>query len=193
MRAFWLRRFAYIARWFVNNEQVRRAGIATVHVEQSARLEVPGSEPPFILTARADRIDVLKDGTATIIDYKTGTPPSIKTVNAGLAPQLPLEAALLAAGAFKAVPGTPAGALLYMKLSGGEPAGKIVDVSKKKPAMELARKAMADLAGAIALYDKPDTPYMVRRMAQYEDRFGDFDHLARTREWRLLMTGEQDI
>ena len=42
------------------------------------------------------------DGRLAILDYKTGTPPTQRDVDAGLAPQLPLEAAMAAAGAFGA-------------------------------------------------------------------------------------------
>ncbi|HHK75277.1 MAG TPA: double-strand break repair protein AddB, partial [Rhizobiales bacterium] len=184
--------FVDIARWFVMQEETRRADIAVTHVEKAASLEVPGITPPFILTARADRIDIHKDGTASIIDYKTGAPPTGKMLEAGLAPQLPLEAALLAAGGFAGLPEAQARDLIYMKLSGGAPAGELRHVSRKTSAMELAQRAMTELAGAIALYDLPQTPYVVRRMAQFENRLGDYDHLARTREWRLLMTEAQE-
>ncbi len=191
LRAFWQRRFEDIAEWFLSAERLSRERTTAIYAEKSARLEVPGISPPFTLSARADRIDILKDASAVIIDYKTGAPPTEKMVRAGLAPQLPLEAALLEAGAFEAVPQASASALLYMKLSGGEPAGKLVNVSKQVSAMDLARSAMDELAGAIALYDRPETPYVVRRMAQFENRFSDYDHLARTKEWRLLATNGQ--
>ena len=55
----------------------------------------------FKLTARADRIDVLKGGGAMLIDYKTGAPPGHRARSkVGFAPQLTLEAAMLARGAF---------------------------------------------------------------------------------------------
>ena len=50
---------------------------------------------PFRLTARADRIDRLRDGGAALIDYKSGAPPGTKEVTIGFAPQLTLEAAML--------------------------------------------------------------------------------------------------
>ena len=54
----------------------------------------------FRLIGRADRIERRREGGLAILDYKTGTPPSQKEVDAGLAPQLLLEAAMAAAGAF---------------------------------------------------------------------------------------------
>ena len=54
----------------------------------------------FELTGVADRIDILKSGGAAILDYKTGRPPSPPHIRELLTPQLPLEAAILAAGGF---------------------------------------------------------------------------------------------
>ncbi len=186
LRAFWQRRFADIARWMITYEGNTRNEIARIHAEIPARYEMPGIDPPFILTARADRIDVLKSGGARIIDYKTGVPPTAKIVAAGLAPQLPLEAAMLAAGAFENIAPMQVEDLVYLKLSGGNPAGEVRNVSPKSSAMQLAGEAVAEIGKAIMLYDQPATAYVVRRMAQYKNRYGDYDHLARTKEWQLL-------
>ena len=69
-------------------------------VERTLELTRPGGL--FRLTGRADRIERRRDGGLAILDYKTGTPPSQKDVDAGLAPQLLLEAAMAEAGAFGA-------------------------------------------------------------------------------------------
>ncbi len=46
------------------------------------------------LSATADRVELLRDGTFAIIDFKTGQPKSAKQVLLGLEPQLALEAAI---------------------------------------------------------------------------------------------------
>ena len=51
---------------------------------------------PFTLVGRADRIERRADGRLAILDYKTGAPPSQREVDAGLAPQLLLEACMAA-------------------------------------------------------------------------------------------------
>ncbi|HXG78915.1 MAG TPA: double-strand break repair protein AddB, partial [Methyloceanibacter sp.] len=71
--AFWRPQFKRFARWFAATEPRRRAGVAAVHSESEGML--PLAEVDFVLTARADRIDVGNDGTVAIYDYKTGTPP----------------------------------------------------------------------------------------------------------------------
>ena len=70
-------------------------------VEARGRLELTLSGcRPFVLRGKADRIDRLTTGGLVIIDYKTGRVPTSPQVEALHAPQLPLEAAMVAAGAF---------------------------------------------------------------------------------------------
>ena len=61
---------------------------------------------PFKLSARADRIDVLRSGGARLIDYKSGAPPTAKEVKAGFSPQLTLEAAMLRPGRIRGAAAT---------------------------------------------------------------------------------------
>ena len=68
------RRFSRIADWFVRYEAERQDRRAETRVEQGGelKLELGEKEKPFILTARADRIDISRDGRVEILDYKTG-------------------------------------------------------------------------------------------------------------------------
>ena len=104
IRAFWWPRFLRIAQWFVAHETAYRAdggaNLARAHSELAGRLEIAAPAGPFTLTARADRIDIMGDGGISITDYKTGAIPGDKEVEAGFAPQLPLEAAIAQAGGF---------------------------------------------------------------------------------------------
>ena len=97
--AFWLPRLARFAEWFAQTEADRRAGVTRLVAEVAGAqvLDAPGG--PFTLRARADRIDVAARGVI-ITDYKTGALPSDTAVVSGYAPQLPLEAAIAAAGGF---------------------------------------------------------------------------------------------
>ena len=83
----------------------RRAEASALYFELDGALDiaVPGA-PTFTLTARADRIEILRSGGAAIIDYKTGAPPGDKEVIVGFAPQLTLEAAMLLRGGFAKAP-----------------------------------------------------------------------------------------
>ena len=80
----------------------------------------------------ADRIELLADGRYAILDFKTGAPPTSKQVQAGLAPQLTLEAAILRHGEFDGIPKAGSAAdvaeLVYVRLRGGAIAGEVNEI-----------------------------------------------------------------
>ena len=106
--------------------------------EVAGKMVLSGPAGPFTLTARADRIDVGKDGLV-ITDYKSGAEPAESGEQGvgGESPQLPLEAAIAAANGFANVPAGRVTLLRYISTSGGEPPGqdvllKIDDVARKR-------------------------------------------------------------
>ena len=179
--AFWWPRFERIARWFVA-EQARAAKEGrTLAAEAGGRIEITAPGGPFVLTARADRIDRLAAGALAIIDYKTGAVPGPGLVESGLEPQLPLEAAIAAAGGFEGVPAAAVAALEYWRLTGAEPPGERKAL-RGDPAA-LAADALAGLSALVAAFDDPSTPYRPRPDPARALRFDDYEHLARVREW----------
>jgi ATP-dependent helicase/nuclease subunit B len=182
VRAFWWPRFERVARWFVDEERRRRArGVRALRTEVRGELELPGREASFTLSATADRIDRLPDGGLAILDYKTGSVPSVPQVKSGLAPQLTLEAAIAIAGGFGKVPAAAVAELAYVRLTGREPAGE-VRALPGDPA-ELAGRARLGLEGLVAAYGDPATPYLSRPRPMFVWRSGRYDHLARVKEW----------
>ncbi len=182
--AFWWPRFLRVAAWFVAEERARRPAIAEsfVEIQGALKIDAPGGE--FTLKAKADRIDRRADGSLEIIDYKTGAPPEKKKVDQGYAPQLPLEAAIAAAGGFPGISDNPVGALTYWRLSGGTPPGEILAASKGDPA-QLAVQALDGLRRLIATFDDPATPYACQPHPARAPRFNDYDHLSRIAEWSV--------
>jgi len=189
---FWWPRFERITRWFIANERDWRGRGATPWVIES-RGEMQVDEG-FRLSGKADRIDRLADGKLAIIDYKTGQPPGPKEVAVGLAPQLPLEAAMASAGAFPEMDGQSfeTEQLAYWQLSGGREPGKVRDVSKGATATEMGAEALDNLKGYINLFRQPTHPYHSRRRPKRHDLIGDYDHLARVREWAKGDDGGSD-
>lgn len=190
VRAFWWPRFLRVAAWFLAEERRRRGTAVTASAtEVSGRVTLPGPAGPFTLTAKADRIDRLADGGFAIIDYKTGLPPSDAQVALGYAPQLPLEALILAEGGFEGVErGGAASELAYWRLSGGEPAAEIRPL--KGDVAALAAAARAGLAELIAAFDRPETPYLSVPRPEWAPAWNDYAHLARTMEWSAGAGGE---
>ncbi len=175
--AFWWPRFERLTDWVVAQEAARRADVRESHVEAEGTLTVG----EFTLTAKADRIDLLHDGSLAILDYKTGAPPSQKEVAAGYAPQLPLEACIAQAGGFARIPARPVSKLLYWHLSGNAEGGA-EKTAGADPGM-LATEALDGLRGLIAAFNRPETPYEARPHPGKAPRYSDYLHLARVKEW----------
>ena len=165
-------------------EQRARGGIERILVERRGEIELllcDGSA--FRLTARADRIDILRDGGVRIIDYKSGTPPSQKQVKSGLAPQLTLEAAILMRGGFEGLEAMVPAEAVYLKL-GGADGGKATHAAGRCEEMaDLAEKHFAELKALLDQFASPETPYLSRPIAEFASRFAEYDHLARVKEW----------
>jgi ATP-dependent helicase/nuclease subunit B len=178
-QAVWLPRFADAARGFLAVERARRATIATPHVELQGKLTFAAPGGDFTLTGRADRIDVLQDGSAAIVDYKSGAIPSRKQVEEMLAPQLPLEAAMLADDGF-GIGRLTADLLIYLSLADRRQAA---DPTVIPDGAALAAEALARLKQRVTRFDDAHTPYPPRVMPFRVDSRGDYDHLARVREW----------
>ena len=175
VRALWWPRFVRVAEWFVATQSGRTERVAAT--ECKGRLEWDAPRGRFALVARADRIDVLDDGRLAIIDYKTGAAPKTKDVESGAQPQLPLEAAIAAAGGFAGVPGAEVAELAYWELTGGEAPGKIAAI--KRDAAALGEAAREGLARLVAAFDDEARPYT----ASDDPDFGEYAHLARVKEW----------
>lgn len=182
VRAFWLPRLERFAQWFAETEPARRRGVTALLAEVPAQLSIAAAHAPFLLTARADRLDVTPSGLL-ITDYKTGMPPTDTAVREGNALQLPLEAAMAIAGAFPDITGPVAG-LRYISATGSEPPGREQIVNLKDvTAADLAAQALAGLTELIALFDDPNIPYKALRRPRFTYIYDDYAHLARVAEW----------
>jgi ATP-dependent helicase/nuclease subunit B len=187
-RAFWWPRYLRIARWFADFERQRRANVAAISAEISARLEIPLGNRSFTLRTRADRIEHLRDGRYAILDYKTGRVPTPSQVSSGLSPQLTLEGAILRAGEFKEIPqGASISEVFYVSLRGGEPAGELRSIDFKASTPDAkADEALAKLTALVTRFEDQDTGYLSKERPMFMRRGGgDYDHLARVREWSL--------
>lgn len=187
--ALWWPRFLRLAEAFVGWEEERRPGLARVHAEVPGALAIalPGGET-FTLRARADRIEEHLDGSFTIVDFKTGTPPGAAEVVVGFAPQLTLEAAMLARGAFRDLPASRApAALLYVHASGGVVPLKSCPIEppngETRTMPVIVEEHFRRLTRLIGGYRAGEAGFMSRPFPKFASRFSPYDHLARVAEW----------
>ena len=191
LRAFWWPRFLRIARWFVAHDGARRFGLASIASEISGEYSFAAPGGDFTLTAKADRIDRRHDGALAIVDYKTGGVPRAAEWDLGYAPQLPLEAAMAEAGAFRDIAGTVA-ELEFWRLTGGDPPGEVKPLAKDSAKLrELIDGALPGLKRLIAAFDRVETPYEAVPRSEYAPRYNDYEHLARIKEWLATDRGEE--
>ncbi|MDJ0447590.1 double-strand break repair protein AddB [Methylocystis sp. JR02] len=163
-------------------ETQRREEGGVIFIEKSASWAIPlidGSS--FTLTAKADRIEIGPDKRACVFDYKTGKPPSMKQVQAGFAPQLTLEAAMVEAGAFKEIGAHVVSGAAYVGLKDG---GKTQFLKFDGASFEeVVAKHAQELVKMLSQYRNPETPYPSRPFVALVAHEGDYDHLARVKEW----------
>jgi len=185
LEAWWEARLARIAAFVVGMEQARREekGIpqALVH-EQAAELNLPGG---FVLKGRADRIERAADGSVSLIDYKTGVVPAASAVEAGTAPQLPLEAVMAEAGVFGEEFAVPVTELTYMKFSGRAEAGEETRLFKNKTGKlrEVIESAGAALTDLFDKFSDESTPYLAAPHPARENKYDAYAGISRRAEW----------
>ncbi len=185
-RAFWWPRYVRIARWFADWDLTRREGLAALHAEIKGGLSFAAGTRQFTLTGIADRIELRKDGSYAIIDYKTGQARTEKQVRTGLAPQLTLEAAILRAGKFGRLAPGPVAEIAYVMLKGGKEPGRSAVISFKEGTPDSqADKALSKLKELAAVFEDESTPYLSLVHPMWKTHYGDYDHLARVKEWSL--------
>ncbi len=184
------------ARWVADFERRRRADGRAVHVEVEGTMDFHVNGVPHWLTAKSDRIEITRDGIGHILDYKTGSSPSLKQIDTGFSPQLTLTAAILDHGGFAKDNGRLKGTwgdLTYVKITGRDPPG--LEETRKYAGDDSEQAGMAAFEGArnlLAAYQNPKQGYPSRTAPQFVKTYaGDYDHLARVFEWSTGAEGEE--
>jgi ATP-dependent helicase/nuclease subunit B len=190
---WWRPRLRRIADWVAAEERERRCRNTPIRIVPEIvgewALDVPRG---FVLRGRADRLECRADGSIAILDYKTGAPPSQKEIDAGFAPQLPLEAAMAAAGAFGPELCGVATELTYWRLTGGYKPGESRTLFDGNAATTAAAAtiASAKLRELIAAFDDQQRAYLSQPHPARTPRFSDYAQLARVAEWDTAGGGE---
>ncbi|MGQ0446067.1 MAG: PD-(D/E)XK nuclease family protein, partial [Beijerinckiaceae bacterium] len=174
--------------FYLGFEARRRGDILAIKTEAEGALDFGLSDgSSFKLTARADRIELYANGTVTLVDYKTGTPPGMNEILVGFAPQLTLEAAMCVRGAFDLGCNSKSVEALYLKL-GGTGGGEERPVNFTKMNANFMDVAETHYRGLLALLNQfrnEATAYPPRPFPKFAKRYNAYDHLARVKEWSL--------
>jgi ATP-dependent helicase/nuclease subunit B len=182
--AFWWPRYERVARWFLQWEKERRLNVVRVLSEQIGTVTFDAPAGPFILTAKADRIEVLPGGAIVVADYKTGSVPTNKQVALGFSSQLTLEGAIALAGGFPGIDAMSVDALMFVSLKGDAKAGEERCVSfGDMTTGEAVASAYERFQKFVAEFDSVEMPYLSKPHVLFEAVPSDYDHLARVKEW----------
>ena len=173
VRRLWLARLSKIADWFVGGERARRERAGLLAQEISGKRTL-GS---FTLTAKADRIDMLANGSFAIYDYKSGGLPSKKQAKE-FAVQLPLEGAIAQAGGFEEI---AEGKISHLELIGLGAGGKELPLDFSDDEINEIWGQLGDLIQAFGSEKLGYTAHLRPERIKYSS---DFDHLARFGEWQ---------
>jgi ATP-dependent helicase/nuclease subunit B len=194
-QAFWWPRFQRIARWFGAWEAARRVTMTVIAAEMGGKIDIPLDDGSFELRCRADRIERDIDSHYVILDYKTGSARTEKQVRTGLAPQLTLEAAILRRGGFSGIAaGASVAELAYVLLKGGAQAGEFAPLTFKEGTPDSqAERALEKLTNMAKRFQDESEPYRSLVHPMWKARYGDYDHLARVKEWSATGGPEDDI
>ncbi len=120
-------RLAVLAEEVWEYERERRAQVTAFYAEKKGQTQLGTSPYNPVLHAKADRIDVLRDDTLHISDYKTGQTPSKLMVESALKPQLWVEAIIAAQKGYADIAQSNVSKIGYVQITEG---AKLLDDQK---------------------------------------------------------------
>jgi ATP-dependent helicase/nuclease subunit B len=179
LRALWAPRLLEAIDWIATTERENQAtGRRPLAAEATGETVLAG----VTVHGRVDRIDRLPEGGLAIIDYKTGQPPTQKSVTEGFALQLGLLALIGRAGGFESVSGDPQ-AFEYWSLARYRGNfGRLMRPDKEMQPGEFLDHAYRNFVEAAAKWLTGSEPFTAKLNPAYAP-YGDYDQLMRLEEW----------
>ncbi|MCA8902640.1 MAG: double-strand break repair protein AddB, partial [Hyphomonas sp.] len=168
-----------MADWYVNDWRAGRETDGEPELEAKAKLDFDFGGEPFRLSGTADRVERHSDGTLSIIDFKTGNPPTDKEIAVGLSQQMPLQAILAAMGAYENVPAAPVSSLEYVAMK-AKPDARVIGEGRalKATPKELADIAHEGLARLVLAYREADAVFLSAPRVQFVKYDNGYNRLA---------------
>jgi ATP-dependent helicase/nuclease subunit B len=179
LRALWAPRLLEAIDWIANLERENQAnGRRPLKAEADGEAVLAG----VTVYGRADRIDRRADQRLVVVDYKTGAPPTQKSVDKGFALQLGLLGLIGRAGGFDGVSGDPEAFEYWSLMRHKGSFGRLMRPDEKMQPGEFLRHANAHFADAAQRWLTGDEPFTAKLNPAYAP-YGDYDQLMRLEEW----------
>jgi ATP-dependent helicase/nuclease subunit B len=201
-RQLWQARFMHMARALEEWEREREKHIQQRFIEIKGQWDFHLDGWDYRLHGRADRLDLLRNGAIAVMDFKTGSAPSLKAMKAIFEPQLLLEAHMVQEGAFAGVPqGSTVAEGFYVIISGNqepfEVKTRFPEINRNKVVTstpDMIEQTIDRFYKLLRRYHIPDQGYLSHAYPQYSGRFGgDYDCLARVHEWGRAEAEEEAL
>ncbi|MCA0400133.1 MAG: double-strand break repair protein AddB [Proteobacteria bacterium] len=191
---FWWRFFERAIPDIVAFDRERRDLGHRILTEARGKLDLSLADGTRItLSGKADRLEIDDEGHVTVLDFKTGTPPGLTSVLAGLSPQLAMTAGMAIRGAFAQIPpGSAIAGMGYIPLGGGKPAEIGWRQPKEGTLADFIAQDWGRLIRELEGFASGATPFRAHVAVALSRRGGDYDHLARAGEWEIGAQGDDE-
>ncbi len=183
VRAFWMPFFENMAEQFILLEKnTLRKSVSKILTEIEGKIDLEISGQKIILTARADRIDIIGNDRCAIYDYKTGRLPPMKHIHSPepqqFEPQLPLEAIIAQQGGFEKTHAMQVERLAFVKLKEASWENMLKEILHPET---LAQESLEFIRTILEKYLDENEPLAPPEKIKSED----YEHLARRKAWSV--------
>ena len=179
LRALWAPRLLEAIDWIAATDRENQTtGRRPLAAEVTGEAALAG----IVVQGRVDRIDRLPDGGLAIIDYKTGQPPTQKSVTEGFALQLGLLGLIGRAGGFDGVSGDPEMFEYWSLARHRGKFGRLMRPDKDMEPGEFLDHAYRNFAEAAAKWLTGSEPFTAKLNPAYAS-YAEYDQLMRLQEW----------
>ncbi len=185
----WLRMRDKLIAW----EMLRRIGLHTILTEETASAAFPLADGSGLeVSSRIDQIELKRDGTIRIVDFKTGRMPSPKEIKAGLAAQLLIGVALAKKGGIRQIGTRTVSEASYVRLAASGLEERSPSLQEMDSLDAVAQEHMRRLVQLLLEYRQGKRGFASRIVPMRSGFDGPYDHLARAAEWSLAGDGDAD-
>jgi ATP-dependent helicase/nuclease subunit B len=173
LRKLYKRRILLIGENFSDLDKNSRAEAVKIEAENSYECKLDGYD--VVLRVQIDRLEFLSDGSANIVDYKTGTPPSKANMRCGKELQLPFTAFVIQQNKIKP------NKIDIWGIKSNDISRVILDNKEKDEITldEVVKNMEKFVLAIMEKFLKEDGKFIATTLNKYSI----YEHLSRTEEW----------